>query len=141
MHDVRVTLADIRDTPLSVDEVTEAVRDPRAGGIALFVGVVRDHDSGKGVVGLDYSAHPSAVEQLRDVCDRVLGDEVTKAAAVHRIGHLAVGDLAVVVAVSAPHRAAALDACRRLIDELKTAVPIWKQQGFTDGSDEWVGLA
>lgn len=140
-HDERVTLADVREVALSVDEAMAAVRDPAAGGIALFVGVVRDHDGGKGVRGLDYSAHPSAVETLRDVCAQVLTDEISKVAAVHRVGQLAVGDLAVVVAVSAPHRAAALEACRRLIDELKATVPIWKHQGFTDGSDEWVGLA
>lgn len=141
MHDERVTLADIRDVALSVDEVMGAVRDPSAGAIASFVGVVRDHDGGKDVAALDYSAHPDAARQLRAVCAGVLTTELTKVAAVHRTGHLAVGDLAVVVAVSAAHRGAALEACRRLIDELKATVPIWKQQAFTDGSDEWVGLA
>ena len=74
------------------------------------------------------------------MCEQVLSDEVSKVAAVHRVGSLQVGDLAVVVAVSAPHRGAALDACHRLIDDLKVTVPIWKHQSFADGSDEWVGL-
>lgn len=140
MNQARVTLTDIRDTPLSVDEVLTAVQDPAAGGIGLFVGVVRDHDNAKDVDGLEYSAHPSAVDGLRRVCEQVLSNEVSKVAAVHRVGSLQVGDLAVVVAVSAPHRGAALDACHRLIDDLKLTVPIWKHQSFADGSDEWVGL-
>ncbi|GAB3756002.1 molybdenum cofactor biosynthesis protein MoaE [Yimella radicis] len=140
MNQARVTLTDVRDTPLSVDEVLTAVQDPAAGGIGLFVGVVRDHDNAKDVDGLEYSAHPSAVDGLRRVCEQVLSDEVSKVAAVHRVGSLQVGDLAVVVAVSAPHRGAALDACHRLIDDLKVTVPIWKHQSFADGSDEWVGL-
>ncbi len=140
-QDARITLADVRDTALSVDEVLAAVRDRRAGGIGLFVGVVRDHDGGKEVAALDYTAHPTAPQRLREACGSVLDDEVTKVAVVHRIGALTVGDLAVVCAVSAPHRAAALDACHRLIDEVKATVPIWKQQEFSDGSDEWVGLA
>ena len=140
MNQARVTLTDIRDTPLSVDEVLTAVQDPAAGGIGVFVGVVRDHDNAKDVDGLEYSAHPSAVDELRRVCEQVLSDEVSKVAAVHRVGSLQVGDLAVVVAVSAPHRGAALDACHRLIDDLKVTVPIWKHQSFADGSDEWVGL-
>ena len=140
MNQARVTLTDIRDTPLSVDEVLTAVQDPAAGGIGLFVGVVRDHDNAKDVDGLEYSAHPSAVDELRRVCEQVLSNEVSKVAAVHRVGSLQVGDLAVIVAVSAPHRGAALDACHRLIDDLKVTVPIWKHQSFADGSDEWVGL-
>ena len=140
MNQARVTLTDVRDTPLSVDEVLTAVQDPAAGGIGLFVGVVRDHDNAKDVDGLEYSAHPSAVDELRRVCEQVLSDEVSKVAAVHRVGSLQVGDLAVVVAVSAPHRGAALDACHRLIDDLKVTVPVWKHQSFADGSDEWVGL-
>ncbi len=140
MTDPRITLTDIRDTPLSVDEVLAAVGDPTAGGIGLFVGVVRDHDHAKDVQGLEYSAHPSALDELRKVAESVLDDGISKVAAVHRVGRLAVGDLAVVVAVSAAHRGPALEACRRLIDDLKVTVPIWKHQSFADGSDEWVGL-
>lgn len=140
MADARVALIDVRQEPLSVDEAMAAVRDPAAGGIALFVGVIRDHDGGQEVDDLDYSAHPSAADELRAVAESVLTDELTKVAVTHRVGRLGVGDVAVVVAVSAPHRAAALEACRRLIDDFKVKVPIWKHQRFADGSDEWVGL-
>lgn len=136
-----VALADVREQALSVDEALSAVRHPQAGGIATFVGVVRDHDHGHDVASLDYSAHPTAVEVLRRVAEEVAArHEVIRVAAVHRTGHLEVGDLAVVVAVSAAHRGAALEACRDLIDTLKASVPIWKHQLFADGGDEWVGL-
>jgi molybdopterin synthase catalytic subunit len=136
-----VVLCDVREEPLSVDEVLAAVRHPECGGIALFVGVVRDHDHGSDVAALDYSAHPSAVETLRRVCEEVGARHgVGRLAAVHRTGHLEVGDTAVVVAVAAPHRGEAFTACRDLIDTLKSTVPIWKHQRFADGSDEWVGL-
>ena len=136
-----VVLSDVRDDPLSVDEVLSSVQHPRCGGIALFVGVVREHDHGAEVTALDYSAHPSVVESLARVCADVAGrHDVARVSAVHRVGHLEIGDVAVVAAVSAPHRGQAFDACRDLIDTLKGTVPIWKHQLFTDGSDEWVGL-
>ena len=135
-----VVLADLRESPLSVDEVLDAVRHPEAGGIATFIGVVRGHDLGRGVAALDYTCHPSAAQILRELAERVgAGGDVIRVAAVHRVGHLEIGDLAVVVAVSAVHRGAALDVCRELINTLKVAVPIWKHQIFEDGSDEWVG--
>ena len=134
-------LCDVREQALSVDEVLEAVRHPQCGGIALFVGVVRDHDHGAEVSALEYSAHPSVVAELRRVCEEVARRHaVTRLAAVHRTGHLEVGETAVVVAVSAAHRGEAFTACRDLIDTLKSTVPIWKHQRFGDGSDEWVGL-
>jgi molybdopterin synthase catalytic subunit len=137
-----VRLIDVRAAELSVDEVRAAVADPAAGGIALFAGAVRDSDHDRQVTGLSYSAHPSAAGELRRVAE-VIAEKfrVTGIAAVHRVGDLAIGDLAVVVAVSCPHRAEALDACRALIDELKATVPIWKHQRFADGASEWVGSA
>ena len=111
-----VVLAEVRESPLSVDEVFDAVRHPGAGGIATFVGVVRELAERLGVAG-----------------------GVIRLAVVHRIGHLEIGDVAVVVAVSAAHRGAALDVCHELIDAVKSTVPIWKHQIFDDGSDEWVG--
>ncbi|GAA2400891.1 molybdenum cofactor biosynthesis protein MoaE [Streptomyces glaucosporus] len=135
-----IRLLAIRDSPLSVDEVFAAVGDSAAGGTALFVGTVRDHDGGAGVTRLGYSAHPTAEAELRRVAEKVAADFPVRAlAAVHRVGDLWVGDLAVVVAVSCPHRAEAFEACRRLIDDLKHRVPIWKHQTFTDGTEEWVG--
>ncbi len=138
----RVLVADVRDAPLSVDEVVSAVRDEACGGLVTFIGIVRDHDHGKAVDGLGYSAHPSATEQLAAVCAGVAqGHSTVRVGAVHRIGDLVVGDLAVVVAVAAPHRGEAFAACRELIDTLKAEVPIWKHQVFADGADEWVGIA
>jgi molybdopterin synthase catalytic subunit len=135
-----IRLAEIRDTPLSVDEVFAAAGDPAAGGVALFVGTVRDHDHARDVAALSYSAHPTVERELRAIMEKVAADHPVRAlAAVHRIGDLRIGDLAVVVAASCPHRAEAFEACRRLIDDLKAQVPIWKHQTFADGGDEWVG--
>lgn len=135
-----VRLVDIRETPLDVAEVVAALDDDSSGGLTLFVGRVRDHDGGKGVDGLAYSAHPSALARLRDVCDRVAErHDVRGLAAVHRVGTLAIGDLAVVVATASAHRGVAFDASRDLIDTLKDEVPIWKHQVFGDGTQEWVG--
>ncbi|MBM7509504.1 molybdenum cofactor biosynthesis protein MoaE [Nocardioides sp. 31GB23] len=135
-----VRLVDLRETPLEVEEVLAALDDDAAGGLTLFVGRVRDHDGGKGVVGLDYSAHPTALDRLRQVCEQVAADhDVQGVAALHRTGSLAIGDVAVVVATVASHRGQAFAASRDLIDTLKSEVPIWKHQRFTDGQDEWVG--
>ena len=136
-----VRLLDVRDTPLSVDEVFAAVQHPGAGGVALFVGTVREQDGGRAVSDLGYSAHPSALDELRAVVEQVVAaHQVLAVAAVHRVGDLAVGDLAVVVGAACPHRGEAFMACRELIDELKSRVPIWKHQTFADGEQEWVGL-
>ncbi|MEV0591480.1 molybdenum cofactor biosynthesis protein MoaE [Nonomuraea cavernae] len=135
-----IRLLGIRDTALSVDEVLAAVGDHAAGGTAVFVGTVREQDHGKPVTRLSYSAHPSAVEELRQVAEKVAADfAVTALAAVHRVGDLELGDTAVIVAVACPHRDEAFKASRRLIDDLKAQVPIWKHQVFADGSAEWVG--
>lgn len=135
-----VVLADIRESTLSVDEVLEAVRHPRAGGIATFAGVVRERDHDHGVQALDYTCHPSAPQVLAEIAERVsAAPDVIRVGVVHRVGHLQIGDVAVVVAVSAVHRGAALDVCRELIDAVKATVPIWKHQIFQDGTDEWVG--
>ena len=135
-----VRLVDIREQPLDAQEVLAALADQSAGGVTLFVGAVRDHDGGQGVAGLEYSAHPSALERLREVCEEIAGKyDVRAVAAVHRVGSLALGDAAVIVATSAAHRGEAFEASRALIDRLKESVPIWKHQIFEDGSDEWVG--
>jgi len=137
-----IRLAELREEPLSVDELRAAVSDPAAGGIALFAGTVRDTDHGHQVTRLSYSAHPSAATEMRRVAEKVAADfEVHALAAVHRTGDLEIGDLAVVVAVSCAHRGEAFEACRALIDRLKHEVPIWKRQWFGDGSSEWVGSA
>ena len=135
-----VRLVDLREEPLDVAEVVAALDDDASGGLTLFVGRVRDHDGGKDVDGLDYSAHPTALETMRSVCERIAADhDVTGVAAVHRVGTLAIGDVAVVIATTAAHRGEAFTASRALIDTLKAEVPIWKHQRFADGTDEWVG--
>jgi molybdopterin synthase catalytic subunit len=134
-----IRLLDLRETPLDAAEVLAAVDDPAAGGVNLFVGVVRDHDGGEEVDHLDYTAHPTAIDRLREVAEGVAAEfEVIALAAVHRTGHLRIGDTAVLVAASAAHRGQAYDASRALIDRLKATVPVWKHQVFTDGHEEWV---
>jgi molybdopterin synthase catalytic subunit len=133
-------LIEIRDTPLEVAEVMAAMDDAGSGGVTMFVGRVRDHDGGRDVTGLEYSAHPSALGKLRDVCAQVASSyDVTALAAVHRTGTLGIGDIAVVCATATGHRGESFDATRELIDTLKAEVPIWKHQSFADGTDEWVG--
>ncbi len=135
-----VRLVDLRETPLDIAEVLDAMDDPASGGVTLFVGRVRDHDADKGVVGLDYSAHPTARAVLEDVCARIAEQyDVSALAAVHRVGSLAIGDIAVIVATASGHRGEAFTASKALIDTLKSETPIWKHQRFSDGSDEWVG--
>lgn len=136
-----VRLVEIRDTDLDVGEVVAALDDDAAGGLTLFVGRVRDHDGGQAVTSLDYSAHPTALARLRDVCDRVAAaHDVHGLVALHRVGSLAIGDIAVIVATTASHRGVAFEATRALIDTLKSEVPIWKHQRFAGGAQEWVGL-
>ncbi|MFC4560432.1 molybdenum cofactor biosynthesis protein MoaE [Nocardiopsis mangrovi] len=141
-----ITLVGLRATPLAIDDVVSAVDDPRAGGTAFFVGTVRDHDHGRGVTALSYSAHPRAEADMRRVMEKIVADTsrdgrpVWRVAALHRVGDLEIGDIAVAVAASAAHREEAFDACRRLIDDIKAEVPIWKHQSFTDGGTEWVGI-
>jgi molybdopterin synthase catalytic subunit len=135
-----VRLVELRETALDAQEVLDALADEASGGVALFVGAVRDHDGGKDVTGLEYAAHPTALARLRDVCEEVASSyDVRAVAAVHRTGRLEIGDAAVIVATAAGHRGEAFEASRALIDRLKETVPIWKHQVFTDGSQEWVG--
>ena len=135
-----VRLLDIRETPLDVAEVVAALGSDAAGGLNLFIGTVRDHDEDRGVRGLGYSAHPTALAKLAQVAEAVAVRHGVDVAAVHRIGDLAIGDIAVIVATTAAHRAEAFAATRDLIDTLKAEVPIWKHQRFADGAEEWVGL-
>ena len=135
-----VRLVDLRETPLDVAEVVDVLGDDASGGLTLFVGRVRNHDHGLDVDGLEYSAHPTALDTLRRVCTDVAERfDVHGVVAVHRVGRLAIGDIAVIVATTAAHRGEAFDASRALIDTLKDQVPIWKHQEFADGTEEWVG--
>jgi molybdopterin synthase catalytic subunit len=135
-----IRLLALRDVAVDVAEVFAAVDDPGAGGVVSFTGLVRDSDGGRDVTALEYVAHPDAEAALQRVAQAVARDLPVRAlAAVHRVGLLGIGDVAVVVAASAAHRAEAFEAARRLIDDLKETVPIWKRQVFADGTQEWVG--
>ena len=137
-----VRLTDVRSEPLSVDEIQGAAADPAAGAVALFIGTVRDHDRGRGVTALSYTAHPSAAAELGRVAEKIAASyPILSVAVTHRTGDLQIGDLAVVAAVAAQHRDVAFAACHALIDELKATVPIWKHQVFTGGDSEWVNGA
>ena len=135
-----IRLLAVSDAPLDLGQVYAAVDDPAAGGIAVFVGTVRQVDGGKRVTRLEYTAHPSAEAVLLSVADDIVAKyDVIALAAVHRVGSLEIGDIAVITAVSCAHRGDAFDACRALIDDLKLRLPVWKHQIFADGTEEWVG--
>ncbi|HEX2101612.1 MAG TPA: molybdenum cofactor biosynthesis protein MoaE [Candidatus Synoicihabitans sp.] len=133
----------IRATPLSVSEFSAALVDPRAGACVTFEGWVRNHNEGHPVQRLEYEAYAELAEKegtyiLAEAQTRF---PVIKILAAHRVGLLAIGDLAVWVGVVAAHRGAAFDACRYVIDELKARVPIWKKEHYADGATQWINCA
>jgi molybdopterin synthase catalytic subunit len=135
----RILLARVVDTAVSVADCAALVRRAEAGAVVTFEGVVRDHDDGRGVVLLEYEAHPSASDVMADVAAEVADAHPAVVIAVeHRTGRLGIGDVALAAAVSSAHRAEAFAACAALIDRVKERVPIWKKQDFADGSSEWV---
>ncbi|MFW8745877.1 molybdenum cofactor biosynthesis protein MoaE, partial [Mesorhizobium japonicum] len=125
--------------PLDRAALEALARTDADGALVTFEGVIRDHDHGDAVTSLDYRAHPDAERFLSEICARIAEETGLRIAAAHRIGHLTVGDIALVAVVAAPHRAEAFAACARLVDEIKTGVPIWKRQHLADGETEWVG--
>jgi molybdopterin synthase catalytic subunit len=135
-----VRRAAVGTEPLDVAEHAALVDDAAAGAVVTFAGVVRDHDRGRAVLGLEYSAHPTAAavvaEVAADVAARSAG--VRAVAISHRVGALSVGDVALACAVAAEHRRAAFQTCAALVDEVKKSLPVWKHQLFADGTDEWV---
>ncbi|MGV0625975.1 molybdenum cofactor biosynthesis protein MoaE [Mycolicibacter minnesotensis] len=138
-----VLRAAITDAPIVLSEHEELVGHVAAGAVVGFVGVIRNHDHGRQVTRLDYSAHPSAqqvmAEVLAEVAEQAVG--VRALAASHRIGVLEIGEAALVAAVAADHRRAAFEVCALLVDTIKERLPVWKQQFFADGTEEWVGSA
>jgi molybdopterin synthase catalytic subunit len=137
---VTVVRAEISETSISAAEHAALVSDRGAGAVVTFEGVVRDHDHGRGVTELEYSGHPSAKDVIAEVAAEVAArhPDVRAVAVSHRLGHLAIGDVALACAVSAAHRREAFVVCAELVDEVKARLPIWKRQVFTDGTDEWV---
>mgnify|MGYP002652084107 FL=1 len=126
--------------PLDVAALGAGLRDPRAGGFTTFEGWVRDHHAGRAVDGLDYEAYGALAEREgeRIVAEAMARFDVLAACCAHRVGALAIGDLAVWVGVSAAHRGAAFDACRYIIDEVKQRVPIWKREHYREGDADWL---
>ncbi len=133
-------LATISDVPLDADAIERFVVSPENGAVVCFRGIVRDHDHGASVSLLEYSAHPDAATFLEECCRSVAEATGLRVAAAHRVGTLAIGDLALVAAVAAPHRAEAFAACAQLVEAIKLGVPIWKRQHLADGVTEWVGV-
>jgi MoaE-MoaD fusion protein len=130
----------LSEEPLSLERVVDEVRDEGAGGIATFVGTTRRRSRDRDVVHLEYEAYEGMAEhvmaELADALRR--RHELCEVAIHHRVGRVDVGETSVVIAVSAPHRAAALEACREAIDELKASVPLWKKEVYV-GGEEWIG--
>ena len=137
-----VALCRITDREISLDDTWRAVQHPGAGGVCIFLGVVRDHADGQAVKRLDYEAHESLAEkEMRRVLESVAAEHPgTRIAAVHRVGSLEVGDVAVCVAASAAHRDAAFATCRKAIDRIKETVPLWKKEWGPGGDAHWVNL-
>ncbi len=137
-----VVLCRISDTEVSLDEVRKAVAHRGAGGICIFTGVVRDNAEGKDVARLDYEAHESlALKEMQRVLEGVVSEHAAvRLAAVHRVGQLEIGDVAVCVAASAAHRDEAFTACRKAIDRIKERVPLWKKEWGPSGEAHWVNL-
>ena len=138
----RVARAGVIREPVSVPDLAGAVLERAAGAVVTFVGVVRDHDRGREVTAIAYSAHPSADEVIVRIAREAAEQSGLRAVAVvHRIGELGVGDTALGVAVSADHRAPAFEAVRDIVEEIKKRLPVWKHQLFADGTREWSGCA
>jgi len=133
-------VASIGTDPLSIDAAYDAVVHPGAGGVCVFIGVVRDHADGAAVARLDYEHHETlAVAEMRRILEAIVSERPgVRLAAMHRVGTLAIGDRAVVIAASAPHRGEAFAACREAIDRIKETVPIWKKEWGPDESSHWV---
>lgn len=138
-----VLRATVGEEPLDVEEHARLVDHAAAGAVVTFAGVVRDHDGGRSVNGLTYSAHPTAAAVVAEIAADVAArsDGVRAIAVSHRVGPLGIGEVALACAVAADHRAEAFTTCAHLVEEVKKRLPVWKHQEFADGSDEWVNSA
>lgn len=138
-----VLRAALTDQPIVLAEHERLVASAAAGAVVGFAGVVRDHDAGRSVVRLEYSAHPLAEQTLAEVLAEIAehASGVRAIAASHRVGPLRIGDAALVAAVAADHRRAAFETCALLVDTVKARLPVWKHQFFADGTEEWVNSA
>ena len=130
----------ISERPIEPENLRLALQNEAAGAYASFEGWVRNHNDGKPVNGLDYSAYKVLAEKEgnRIIAEALNRFNIAGAAAVHRIGQLEIGDIAVWIGVSSAHRGCAFDSCRYIIDEIKGRVPIWKRERYEMGPDQWV---
>lgn len=136
-----VVFAEVSAEPIDPAQLSTLASHDAAGAVVTFGGVVRNHDIGQPVDSIEYSAHPQAAEILRIVADEMTGRPGVHAVGVaHRIGHLHVGDIALVAVVAAEHRQQAFQTTIDLVDEVKKRLPVWKKQHFSDGHTEWTGL-
>lgn len=137
-----VVNATVSDLPLNADHAGTAAWSPACGAVVGFSGIVRNHDSGRGVASLSYSAHPTAEAVIAGVAADIAAKyEGVRIWVGHRTGPLEIGEAALVAAVGSAHRGTAFAACSELVDEVKARVPIWKEQGFNDGTTQWVGVS
>lgn len=138
-----VVLAELSERPIDLGTHEDLVTHRAAGAVVGFVGAVRNHDGGRSVTRLDYSAHPTAQQVLAEVAAEIAANAtgVRAIAVSHRIGTLQIGDAALVAVVAADHRGAAFETCALLVDTVKARLPVWKHQFFADGTEEWVGSA
>ncbi len=129
----------ILDKPLSVDDCRAFIADPSCGGEVIFVGTVRNHTHGKKVIRLDFEAYtPMAISEMSKIAQNIASrNDIHRVAIYHREGRLEIGEIPVIIGVSAAHRVAAFEACQYAIDTLKETVPIWKKEIFEDG-EVWV---
>lgn len=143
MSGAEVLRAAVGEEPLDVAEHAALVERAAAGAVVTFGGVVRDHDGGRDVRGLEYSAHPTAARIVADIAADVAARAtgVRAIAVSHRVGRLGIGDVALACAVAADHRREAFATCAELVEEVKRLLPVWKHQVFADGTDEWVNSA
>ncbi|BAJ75462.1 molybdopterin converting factor, large subunit [Microbacterium testaceum StLB037] len=137
-----VRIARLSEEPLDLDAHLRAVEDSSSGAVTTFVGRVRntDPDAADAVIALEYSAHPDAPAALERIASAAAEGTDAIVAVSHRVGRLDVGEAAVVIAVASGHRAEAFEVCRRVIETIKTDLPVWKRQVEADGTTQWKGL-
>lgn len=132
----------VSSAPLSPARAEAEVWSADCGGVVVFSGIVRDHDGGKSVTALNYTAHPTAEQIMAEVCQELAQRHpAVRVWAAHRVGPLQIGDHALVASCASAHRAEAFAACAELVEQIKAQVPIWKEQLYTDGSRDWVGIS
>lgn len=129
--------------PLSLEEIYALADEPANGAVVVMSGMVRDRTDGKPVISLEYQAYqPMALSVFKQIATEIRDrwQEVNRVVIHHRIGHLEIGEISVLVAVGSPHRSEAFEACRYAIDTLKHNAPIWKKEHWADGSSTWVSI-